>query len=320
MRDYYPEIKPFEADSFKVSDLHEIYYERCGNPKGIPLLFVHGGPGAGCHPSQRRYFNPELYHIILVDQRGCGRSKPFLELRDNTTEHLIADFELLRKKLNIERWLLCGGSWGSTLSLAYAEKHPEVILAMILRGIFLAREKDAKWLFSGEGANRIFPDYWQQFLSILAPAERDDPVTNYYKRLMSEDDEVRMQAAKAWSTFECSIASLVYNQAAVKELVDGDMGESLAVLECHYFVNDCFLQPGQLLANIDRIKDIPTMIVHGRYDIVCNLQNAWDLHQVMNKSKLYIVPTAGHFGSEPGIVDRIVQASDDFAAQHQLRN
>ena len=313
MRDYYPEIEPFSVDFLKVSELHTIYYEQCGNPAGEPILFVHGGPGAGVHPDQRRLFDPEFYRIILVDQRGCGKSTPFLELKDNDTASLVADFEKLRIKLGIKQWYLCGGSWGSTLSLVYAQTHPAVVNGLILRGIFLGRRQDYDWLFGGEGVNYLFPDYWQKCMNVLSASERIDPIASFYKRLTSKNANTREEAAKAWSEFEISICTLQYNNELVANVLNSPYASSLAVLEAHFMKHQCFLRDNQILDGIDKIGDTPLWIVHGRYDVVCTLQNAWALHQATPNSKLYIVPDAGHAGAEPGIIDRIIAITDSIA-------
>lgn len=308
----YPELKPYIRHQLAVSDVHELYIEASGNPNGIPVLFVHGGPGGGCDVYSRRYFDPELYHIILFDQRGSGRSLPHACLENNTTQDLVSDMEKIREYFNIDRWLLFGGSWGSTLSLVYAQTHPERVLAMILRGIFLCRLEDINWFYRS-GASQVFPDYWRDFVNIIPENERDDLIKAYHKRLNGADDLARMGAAKAWSTWEGRCATLRPNQNTIEHFNKPHRAMALARLETHYFVNNAFLEPNQIINNADQLKDIPGVIVHGRYDMVCPAKNAYDLHKAWPDSELHMVREAGHVATEPGIVDALIRATDDMA-------
>jgi proline iminopeptidase len=307
----YPEVKPYNKFRLPVSALHEIYVEECGNPHGIPVLVIHGGPGAGSDASMRRFFDTTHYRIILFDQRGAGRSTPHAELEDNTTQHLIGDMEAIRERLGIERWMLFGGSWGSTLSLAYAETHPGRVLAMILRGIFLCRDQDLKWFYQ-DGASHVFPDYWEDYVRLIPEPERDDYMAAYYKRLVGDDDVMRMACAKAWSTWEARCATLRPNPNVVEYFADPHVAMSMARIEAHYFVNGIFMRPNQLLEDAGRLADIPGIIVHGRYDIICPLDNAFALHEQWPQSKLEIVRDAGHSALEPGIIDALVRATQEM--------
>lgn len=305
----YPPIRPYNAFMLKVDAPHEIYVEECGNPEGLPILFVHGGPGGGCTEDHRRFFDPTIYRIILFDQRGCGRSKPHICLEGNTTQKLMEDMEKIREQLGIDKWILFGGSWGSTLSLVYAQTYPERVTAMILRGIFLNRNHDVNWLFSGEGANKIYPDFWEEFLSVLPEAQRHNPLIAYHEMLTGEDEVTRMAAAKHWSSWEGHCATLEPDKHVMEHMNDPHHALSLAIIECHYFINNCFLEPDQILRNIHLMQHIPGIIVHGRYDMVCALDNAWTLHNAWQNSELHIIRDAGHAGSEPGIVDALVRAT-----------
>ncbi|MBE0511170.1 MAG: prolyl aminopeptidase [Chromatiales bacterium] len=310
----YPDIQPYVSHTLAVEPPHQLHVEECGNPNGIPVLFVHGGPGAGCEPYHRRFFNPEHYRIILFDQRGCGRSAPHASLEGNTTQALVADMETIREHLGVERWLLFGGSWGSTLSLVYAETHPQRVLGLILRGIFLCRPHEIDWFYQ-QGASRLFPDLWQDYLAPIPQAERGQMVAAYYQRLNSDNEVVRMAAAKAWSLWEGSTATLKPNQAVIDHFGNPYTALSLARIECHYFMHDTFLEPNQILRDASRLTGIPGVIVHGRYDVVCPVENAWELHQAWPESQLKIIADAGHSASEPGTINALVQASDDFAEQ-----
>lgn len=314
MRILFPEIKPYSTFQFPVDDLHTLYVEECGNPQGLPVLFLHGGPGAGCEPMHRRFFDPERYRIVLFDQRGAGQSTPHAELHNNTLWHLIADIEKLRAHLGIQQWVLFGGSWGSTLALAYAETHPERVLGLILRGIFLCREDDIQWFYQS-GASRLFPDLWEHFLAPIPVAERHDLLTAYYHRLTSSNELERLRAAKAWSVWEGSTLTLESNPSVIEHFGEARIALSLARIECHYFFNHCFMEPGQLLRDAGRLHSIPGVIVHGRYDVVCPLDNAWALHQAWPQAELRIVTPAGHAVSEPGIVDALITATQQFASQ-----
>lgn len=313
MLPYYPPIAPYQQHTLPVEKPHRLYIEECGNPNGQPVLFVHGGPGGGCTEDARRYFDPNNYRIILFDQRGSGRSEPHAELNGNTTQALVSDMEAIRRHLKIDRWMLFGGSWGSTLSLVYAITHPERVTHLILRGIFLNRKQDIDWLFNGTGANLIFPDHWQSFLHLVPEDRRHNLVNAYHDLLTGEDEIARMAAAKAWSMWEGHCSTLEPNPAIVDAMSHPHLALSLARIECHYFVNHCFLEDNFIMNNVDKIKNIPGIIVHGRYDIVCSLDNAWTLHQAWPNSQLKIVRDAGHASSEPGIIDALVHSTREFA-------
>lgn len=314
MLQLFPAIKPYVKHSFAVDPPHILAIEECGNPHGLPVLFVHGGPGAGCEPYHRRFFDPNRYRIILFDQRGCGRSTPHAELLGNNTAALVSDIEAIRIYLGIERWVLFGGSWGSTLSLVYAEAYPDRVLALVLRGIFLCRPQEIHWFYQ-EGASRLFPDYWEDFVKPIPEDERGNLVRAYYKRLSGSDELARMGCAKAWSTWEGRLSTLLPKKTVIGHFSEPFTALSLARIECHYFVNDTFLEPDQILANADRLADIPGIIVHGRYDVVCPLQNAWELHRAWPRSDLKIVPDAGHSATETGTVDALIRATNSFADQ-----
>ena len=312
MLTFYPDIKPYVKHSLQVELPHVLHVEECGNSHGLPVLFVHGGPGAGCEPYHRRFFDPNIYRIVLFDQRGSGRSTPHAELQGNTTQALVSDMERIREHLGIERWVLFGGSWGSTLALVYAETHPERVLGLILRGIFLCRPREIRWFYQ-EGANRIFPDYWQDFLRPIPEKERDDLLHAYYRVLTGADEIARMAAAKAWSLWEGRTLTLLENRSVVDHFSDPRTALSLARIECHYFVQDSFLAPNQILRDAHRLHTIPGVIVHGRYDIVCPLESAWDLHKAWPRAEFKIIPNAGHAASEKGITDALMRAAEDMA-------
>jgi proline iminopeptidase len=307
----YPAIEPYQTGGLRVSPLHQLYYEQCGNPQGVPVLFVHGGPGGGCEPMQRRFFDPHAYRIVLFDQRGAGRSQPLAELTENTTPHLIADIERLREHLRIDRWLVFGGSWGSTLSLAYAETHPDRATGLILRGIFLCRPSEIQWFYQS-GAHHIFPDLWEQYLAPIPEAERHDLVRAYYRRLTSDDRELQLAAAKAWSTWEAGTSKLLISQELRDRFERPDFALAFARIECHYFVHDSFLKPDQLLRDIDQIRHIPGVIIQGRYDVVCPARSAWDLHRAWPEAEFHVVPDAGHSATEPGIAAKLIEATNVF--------
>ncbi len=313
MRNLYPPIEPYQTGRLAVSDLHEIYYEVSGNPKGKPVVVLHGGPGGGSQPFYRQYFDPDRWRIVMFDQRGCGRSTPHAELRENTTWDLVADIEKLRSLLGIDQWVIFGGSWGSTLALAYSETHPDRCLGLILRGIFMLRRKELLWFYQ-EGTSYIFPDAWQAYLEPIPPAERHDMISAYYRRLTSEDAAVRSQAARAWSVWEASTSRLIPDPEIMVRFAREEFADAFARIECHYFVNSGFFDPeDQLLQQVDRIRHLPAVIVQGRYDVVCPMISAWELHQAWPESELIIVPDAGHSMSEPGIRSTLIEASDRFA-------
>lgn len=307
----YPEIKPFATHRLPVSDLHTLHVEQCGNPAGIPVLFVHGGPGGGTDGNSRRYFDPEHYHIIVFDQRGAGRSTPHAELQHNTTQDLVADMEAIRKFLHIDKWVLFGGSWGSTLSLVYAQTWPERVLGLVLRGIFLCRDKDLQWFYQ-DGASRLFPDFWQDYRNHIPEQERHDMIGAYHRRLTGSDEIARMAAAKLWSVWEGCCSTLRPNPHVVERFSDPHIALALARIEAHYFVNQAFLEPDQILRDADRLAGIPGYIVHGRYDVVCPLDNATALHERWPESELFIIRDAGHSAVEPGIADALIRATQDM--------
>jgi len=313
MKTLYPEIEPFDTRRLKVSPIHELYYEQVGNPTGKPAVFLHGGPGGGIVSDYRRYFDPEIYRVVLFDQRGSGKSTPHASLEENTTWHLVSDIEQLREHLGIDTWQVFGGSWGSTLALAYAERHPDRVAQVVLRGIFLCRPKEIQWFYQ-EGANAIFPDVWEEYLKIIPETERADMVTAYYRRLTSEDDSVRLEAARAWSIWEGSTSKLFFDPSMIEKFADPEFALAFARIECHYFMNNAFFNSDNyLIENVEKIRHIPSVIVQGRYDVVCPLMSAWDLHRAWPEAQLHIIPDAGHSISEPGIIDALVEATDNFA-------
>ncbi|MCF7801550.1 MAG: prolyl aminopeptidase [Candidatus Marinimicrobia bacterium] len=309
----FPPVEPYNSSFLDVGDNHTLYFEEVGNPKGQPAIFVHGGPGGGISPSYRQYFNPEKYRLILFDQRGAGKSTPKASLENNTTWDLVSDMEKIRTHLKIDRWVVFGGSWGSTLSLAYAESHPQRVKGLILRGIFLIRKSEIDWFYQ-EGASRIFPDRWEKYLAPIPEAERHDLLNAYYKRLTSEDYETRLEAARAWSQWEASTSKLYTDPDAIDRFGDADLAEKFARIECHYFINKGFFDSEtQLLGNVDKIRHIPAVIVQGRYDVVCPVTTAWDLHRAWPKADFHIIPDAGHSMSEPGILSKLVEYTEKFA-------
>ena len=310
----YPEIHPYHDGFLPVSDLHRIYYAEYGNPTGIPVVFLHGGPGGGSQPSYARYFDPHKWRIVLFDQRGCGQSTPFAELRDNTTWDLVADIERIRTHLDITRWAVFGGSWGSTLALAYGITHPTRCTGFFLRGIFLLRQKEIDWFYQ-HGASRIYPDAWQHYLAAIPTDEHGDLVQAYFKRLTSADPQVRQAAARAWSIWEGSTSKLIPDHHMIAHYGADDFAEAFARIECHYFVNKGFFDTdNHLIEQIDTIRHLPCIIVHGRYDVVCPVENAWELHQAWPQATLQITPDAGHALSETGTTAALIAATDAFIA------
>jgi proline iminopeptidase len=310
----YPAIEPYLRHSFAVAPPHQLHIEECGNPSGIPVVFLHGGPGAGIDAIHRRFFDPQRYRIILFDQHGCGRSQPHAELTGNDTQALVSDIEHIRTRLDIDRWLVFGGSWGSTLALTYAETYPERVLGMVLRGIFLCRERDIRWFYQ-EGASFLFPDYWEDYLRPVALDQRDDMLAAYYRLLTGDDEVSRMAAAKAWSIWEARTASLVLNPSLVGHFSQPFTALALARIECHYFINQAFLKADQLLDQAHRLAGIPGVIIHGRYDSVCPLEQAWLLHQAWPEAELRVIPDAGHAATEPAIARALVEATDRMAGR-----
>jgi proline iminopeptidase len=313
MRELYPPIEPFDRGFLKVSDLHTIYHEQVGNRDGKKALFLHGGPGGGLDEDYRRYFHPDRWHLTLFDQRGSGKSTPHAELRENTTWDLVGDIERLRVHLGIDRWTVFGGSWGSTLALAYAETHPDRCAGLILRGIFLLRRKELLWFYQ-DGASALFPEAWDEYLRPIPEVERGDMMSAYHRRLTSPDPAVRAAAARAWSIWEGSTSRLHPDPDLVEKYGGGEFADAFARIECHYFVNGAFLHSdAQLLDDVARIAHLPGVIVQGRYDVVCPAVSAWELHKRWPGSRLVLVPDAGHSIKEPGILSALVDATDAFA-------
>jgi proline iminopeptidase len=312
MRDLYPPIEPYKIERLKVSDLHELHLEQSGRPDGEPVVFVHGGPGAGTTPKQRQFFDPSTYRIVLFDQRGCGRSTPHASLEQNTTWDLVEDMEKIRIHLGIDRWVVFGGSWGSTLALAYAESHPDRVSALVLRGIFMLRPHELRWFYQ-EGASFVFPDVWETFLAPIPEDERGDLMAAYHRRLTGDDPAARRQAGTAWATWEATTIRLLPDPESIAEMSRPAAADALARIESHFFVNHGFFdRPEQLLDGVSAIRHIPAVIVQGRYDICCPMTSAWDLHRCWPEATFEIVPDAGHAAFEPGIVDRLVEATDLF--------
>ncbi len=314
LRTAYPAIEPYATHRLKVSAIHEIYVEESGNPKGKPIVFVHGGPGGGTEGWQRQFFNAEAYRIVLFDQRGCGKSTPHAELRENTTWDLVADMERIRTHLGIDKWVVFGGSWGSTLGLAYAETHPERTRGLILRGIFLLRQSEVDWFYQ-MGANQIFPDLWEQYRDAIPAEERHDFVAAYHRRLTSDDAAVRAAAAEAWSVWEGSTSKLMVSPDMIARYGSGSFADAFARIECHYFINrGFFTRDDQLLHHVGKIRKIPGVIVQGRYDVVCPMTSAWALHRAWPEAELIVVADAGHAASEKGILSALIEQADAFAS------
>ena len=307
----YPKIAPYHEFTLAVSSLHTLWIEECGNPKGLPVVFLHGGPGAACEPFQRRFFDPEYYRIILFDQRGCGRSTPHAELRDNTTQDLICDIERIRNHLGLEKWLVFGGSWGATLGLAYAEMHADRVSGLILRGIFLCRSRDIQWFYQ-DGASYLYPDLWEDYIKVIPEPERDDLLTAFHQRLTGGQKQVQLEAARAWSRWEGATSNLVPNPAVFEHFSNDDTALSLARIECHYFKNNTFMRTNQLLEDAHKLAGIPGVIVHGRYDVVCPIEQAFLLHRVWPDAEFVMAPASGHSATEPEIVDALVRATRKF--------
>ena len=310
----FPNIEPFNTFHLPVSDLHTIYVEESGNKNGKPVIFLHGGPGGGVDPKYRRYFNPDKWRIIMFDQRGCGKSTPFAELKENTTWDLVDDIEKIRNHLSIDNWVGFGGSWGSTLSLAYSQTYPNSCKGLILRGIFLVRKKEIDWFYQ-EGANNIFPDRWESFSAPIPVEKRDNLMQAYYEILTGDDHSKKIEAAKAWSTWEGSTVRLMQDENFISDFSDEKFAEAFARIECHYFMNNCwFNSNNHLIENVDKIRHIPGVIIHGRYDIICPVVQAWDLHQAWPEADLHIIPDAGHSIFEEGIKDKILEYTEKFSS------
>lgn len=309
---FYPPIEAFDAGFLQVSPVHRVYYEQSGNPRGKPVVFLHGGPGGGTNPRMRCFFDPAAYRIVLFDQRGCGKSTPHACLEDNTTWALVADMERLRVHLGIERWMLFGGSWGSSLALAYAETHPERVSELVLRGIFTLRRRELRWFYQ-EGASALFPDAWEDYLAPIPEAERGDLIAAYHRRLTSEDPAVRLAAARAWSVWEARTSHLLVDEEQVQTFDAEAFALAFARIECHYFVNrGFFARDAQLLEDVHRIRHLPGVIVQGRYDVVCPMETAWELHRRWPEARLVVVADAGHAAFEPGISAALIEATNAF--------
>ena len=309
----YPKIEPYNEFKLNVSDIHTIHVEESGNPNGKPVIFLHGGPGGGIEPVYRQYFDPEQWRIIIFDQRGCGQSTPHAELRENTTWDLVADIEKIRENLDIDKWVVFGGSWGSTLSLTYAISYPEQCEGLILRGIFMLRKKEIDWFYQ-EGASNIYPDDWELFLKPIPENEQGDLVAAYYKRLTSSDESIRIEAAKAWSNWEARTSKLFQSQNYLHHFDDVKIAEAFARIECHYFINGGFFESENwILENVDKIRHIPTVIIQGRYDVVCPMVSAWDLHLAFPEADFEVVQNAGHSMTEEGISAKLVEYTNKFS-------
>ncbi len=311
----YPEISSYKEFYLPVTDGHQLWVAEFGNPDGLPVVFLHGGPGAGCERYHPRFFDPDKYRIILFDQRGAGRSTPHANLTANTTQHLISDVETIRLNLDIKQWVVFGGSWGSTLGLAYAESYPHNVLGLVLRGIFLCRDKDISWLYQF-GASEVFPDYWENYVSVIPNNERENMVAAYYQRLTDDDPQVCLEAAREWSIWEGRTSTLQPKESVTAHFGNDQVALSLARIECHYFMHHSFLAPNQLLYEANKLTDIPGYIVHGRYDLVCPVRQAHELHQAWPQAKYYIAPKSGHSATEPEIVSALVSATDELAQQY----
>ena len=313
MRTLYPKIEPFRTGRLRVSPIHTLSYEESGHPKGKPIVFLHGGPGGGISPELRRYFHPRKWRVVLFDQRGCGRSTPRAELRDNTTWDLVSDIERLREHLGIDRWVVFGGSWGSTLALAYSEAHPARVKGIVLRGIFLLRQSELRWFYQ-EGASHLFPDAWEKYLAPIPKPERGDLIAAFHRRLISRNRKVRLEAAKAWSIWEATTSRLFVDESAIRKFRGARLAETFARIECHYFVNKGFFRrESQLLDDVRKIRHIPGVIVQGRYDVVCPMASAWDLHRAWPEARLIVVPDAGHPIKEPGIRSALIAETERMA-------
>lgn len=308
----FPPIKPYKSEKLKVSALHEIYVEQVGNSKGQPVIFLHGGPGGGLHEDYRRYFDPDYYRVILFDQRGAGQSTPHAELKENTTWDLVADIEKIRQHLGINKWIVFGGSWGSTLALSYASKHATNIEAMVLRGIFMCRPQEISWFYQ-EGASFVFPQLWEKYIEIIEPHKRHDMVKAYYELLTHENLDLRLEAAKRWSQWEAATSKLKYDQNAVDDFGEPQLALAFARIECHYFINKAFFDSDSyLLDQVSKFSHLPGYIVQGQYDLVCPPVSAWELHKAWKGSKLILCPTAGHSMSEPEIQKELVNIMESL--------
>jgi len=313
MTEFYPKIKPYNDFLLDVGEGHQVYVEQCGNPKGQPIVFIHGGPGGGCSENDRRFFDPHIYRIILFDQRGCGRSLPHGSLENNDSAHLVNDLNSIRCHLDIKKWHVFGGSWGSTLALIYAQAYPSDVISLVLRGIFLARTEDSHWTFNGGGIKRLYPDYYQEFLQALPPNSESNTIKAAYDIMLGDDKDAALAVARAWSLWEIRCCTLVPDAEFVAANTDDKSSWTLARHEAHFMVNNCFLTPNQILNDCGEIADIPVIIVHGRYDVVCPFDQAWLLHQRLPKSELVVSETAGHTSLEPETKDKLIAATKKMA-------
>jgi proline iminopeptidase len=312
MRELYPPIEPYRTGRLAVSPVHTIYYEEAGNPEGQPVIFLHGGPGGGIAPIYRQYFDPAAYRIVLFDQRGAGRSTPHAHLEDNTTWHLVSDIETLREHLGLDRWVVFGGSWGSTLSLCYAQTHPARVKALVLRGIFLCRPKEIQWFYQ-KGADALFPDFWEHYERAIPADERGDMLAAFYRRLTGDNEEARLAAAQAWSIWEGSTSKLYPSDDVMAHFGDPHFALAMARIECHYFAHNAFFATDNyLIENVPKIRHLPAVIVQGRYDVVCPMMSAWDLHRAWPEAEFHVIPDAGHSVTEPGIAAALLDATDKF--------
>ncbi len=312
MKTLYDPVEPFDTGRLQVSAIHNIYYEQAGNPEGKPVVFLHGGPGGGLVPEYRRFHDPAAYRIVLLDQRGSGQSTPHAGLEENTTWDLVSDIEKLREHLGIESWQVFGGSWGSTLALAYAQTHPERVRQLVLRGIFLCRPKEIRWFYQ-EGASAIFPDVWEEYVKAIPESERSDMVSAYYRRLTGDDAEAKLAAARAWSIWEGSTSKLFFDYSMIEKFADPEFATAFARIECHYFMNNAFFPTDNyLIENVGKIRHIPAVIVQGRYDVVCPMMSAWELHRAWPEADLHVTPDAGHSAMEAGNISALVEATDRF--------
>ena len=314
MRKAFPAIRPYQTHRIAVTAPHKLHVEESGNPEGIPVLFVHGGPGGGTREADRCFFDPDKYRIILFDQRGAGQSTPHAELESNNTSALVEDIETIRKALKVDRWVVFGGSWGSTLGLVYAQTYPELVIGLILRGIFLCRDEDIHWFYQ-QGANHVFPEYWQQYIQVIPPRERNDMLGAFYRRLTGDNEIERMATAKAWSIWEGRCSTLHANENLVDHFSNPHLAMAMARIEAHYFVHKAFLEPNQILNNAQRLKDIPGTIIHGRYDMVCPVNQAIALSDAWPEAELKIIGDAGHSSSEPSTTDALIAATEKLAYQ-----
>ncbi|RAN36469.1 prolyl aminopeptidase [Hyphomonas pacifica] len=314
LRTLYPEIEPFETGFLDTGDGHKVYWERCGTKGAKPAVFLHGGPGGGCSPSHRRLFDPALYDVILFDQRGCGRSTPFASLDNNTTWHLVADIERLREMIGVETWQIFGGSWGSTLALAYAETHPDRVSEIVLRGIYLLTKPEMDWFYQS-GVSEMFPEKYEAFIAPIPEDERGDLLSAYHKRLTGDDREEQLRCAKTWSVWEGETITLLPEPSTSDQFHEAEFALAFARIESHYFINGGWFDEGQLLRDAHKLKDTPGTIVHGRYDMPCPMRQAWALHKAWPKSEFYPIEGAGHAYSEPGILDQLIRATDKYAGK-----